>query len=95
MSISPPRTANSPASVTVATWAKPMRTRYARSPASSIRPPTVAVKLDSRSTARGGTRCVAALTVVRITAGRSNPAASAASVAMRCAEISELGEIRS
>ena len=60
-----------------------------------MRPPTSAVKLAAASTSRAGTRWVAALTVVRIAAGREKPAASAASVAMRRAAISAPGEMRS
>ncbi len=60
-----------------------------------MRRPTAAVKLAAASTARAGIRCVAALIVVSTTAGRPNPAASAASVAIRVAAISGFGEMRS
>ncbi len=54
-----------------------------------------AVKEAAARVSRGGTRWVAALTVVRIAAGREKPAARAARVAMRAAAISGLGEMRS
>ena len=60
----PPRTAKSPGSVTVGACAKPMRTRNARSPSTSIRLSTVADQLASAKTSRAGTRCVAAFRVV-------------------------------
>ena len=49
----------------------------------SRRLPTSAVKEAAARVSRAGTRWVAALTVVRIAAGREKPAARAASVAMR------------
>jgi len=73
----------------------PMRTRKARRSASSIRPPTSAVKAEALSRSRGGTYWVAAFSVVKSTKRPESPAASVASVAMRVAETSGCGETRS
>jgi hypothetical protein len=72
-----------------------MRTRKVRRPASSIREPTRAVKAASRRTSRAGRRWVAAVIVVSSTKRGGIAWVSAASVAMRAAEMSGLGETRS
>ncbi len=72
-----------------------MRASQAISASVSTCRPASAMKLASASVARGGTRWVTALRVASTTAGRSKPCASAASVAMRAAAISGLGETRS
>ena len=95
MSMMPPLTAKSPCSITVEARLKPIRASQATSASVSTCRPASATKLASASVARGGTRWVAALSVARITAGRSKPCASAARVAMRAAAISGFGETRS
>ena len=61
-----------------------------------MRCPTRAVKLASFSAARGGTRWMAAFSVVSSTNFPGTaPCASAASVAIRAAMISPAGETRS
>ena len=72
-----------------------MRTRKSRSAASSMRLPTRAENAASRSTSRAGIRWVAALTVVSRMNRSGMPWASAASVAIRVAEISGFGDTRS
>ncbi len=92
----PPRTAKSPGSVTVGACEKPIRTRKALSASTSSRWSTRAVKLASRRTSRAGTRWVAALSVVsRMIRLVGRPWASAASVAIRVADTSALGDTRS
>ena len=59
------------------------------------RPPTVATKAELRRRSRGGRYWVAAFSVVSTTMGPDSPDARAASVAMRAAEISGLGDTRS
>jgi hypothetical protein len=60
-----------------------------------MRPPTSAAKAEARSRSRGGTYCVAAFSVVSRMKRPDSPAASVASVAMRAAETSGLGDTRS
>ncbi len=72
-----------------------MRTRKLRKAASSIRLPTRALNAASRSSARSGIRWVAALIVVSSTNRAGIPCTRAASVAMRRAEMSALGDTRS
>ena len=61
-----------------------------------MRSPTRAEKLASRRLARGGTRCMAAPSVVsRMNGPFSAPCASAVSTAMRAAMIPGAGETRS
>ena len=72
-----------------------MRTKNRLSAASSIRSPTAAAKAADCKTARAGTNWLAALSVVNTMKGPDSPPAKAASVAMRLAEISALGDMRS
>ena len=85
----------SPGSVTVGARLKPMRARYSRRASRSSGLPTSAVKEAARTTDFAGTRWAAAFSVVSTTARPGSPSASAASVAMRAAEMSALGLMRS
>ena len=60
-----------------------------------MRRPTCALKADCFSTVRAGTFCVAAFSVVSSTNCDGIPCTSAASVAIRVAEMSAFGDTRS
>ena len=91
----PPRMAKSPGSVTVETGENPIRPKKPRSRASSTRSPTWAAKEAPSITFRAGRYWVAAFSVVSRMKGFESPEARIASVDIRRAKTTGLGETRS
>ena len=92
----PPRTANSPLSITISERIYPMAERRASNLARSTRLPGLKILMLLRINERGGTRCKSARGVVKINRGALRlPFSSCAKVAMRSAIISARGPERS